>query len=198
MIVDSPSGEAGWIWHQVQPEVAKQTRACVYDRAGFGFSDSASRPNTSQNAVDDLHQLLASGNVKPPYVLVGNSLGGANVQVYAYRYPKEVAGLVLVEAQHEDETKRLNAVTQGKIGQVYAMQKEQNNFCLMASKKGFKPGSEKLQKLRRRSVSSVWEGVGRGRIRFDQHASALAGHCRGIQRERNHRRATAQIAPSFR
>jgi pimeloyl-ACP methyl ester carboxylesterase len=145
VIFDSPSGDAGWIWHQVQPEVAKQTRACVYDRAGFGFSDSASRPNTSQNAVDDLHKLLAGGNVKPPYVLVGNSLGGANVQVYAYRYPKEVAGLVLVEAQHEDETKRLNAITQGKIGQFYAMQKEQIKFCLMASSKGFKPDSEALQ-----------------------------------------------------
>ena len=142
VVFDSPSGDAGWSWFRVQPEVARHTRACVYDRAGLGFSDPAKRPNTSENVVEDLHKLLAAAGEKAPYILVGNSLGGANVQVYTYRYPKEVKGLVLVEAQREDETARLNKVTNGKIKEVYAMIAGQNKYCLAAAEKGFKTGSE--------------------------------------------------------
>jgi pimeloyl-ACP methyl ester carboxylesterase len=145
VIFDSASGDAGWSWFRVQPEVAKHTRACIYDRAGFGFSDPAKRPNTSENAVEDLHKLLAAAGEKAPYILVGNSLGGANIQVFTYRYPKEVKGLVLVEAQHEDETSRLNKVTKGKIKEIYAMFSGQSKYCLAAAEKGFKAGSEELK-----------------------------------------------------
>lgn len=142
VVFDAPSGEAGWNWFKVQPAVAEHTRACVFDRAGLGFSDPAKRPNTSANVVEDLHKLLAGAGIKPPYVMVGNSLGGANVQVYAYRYPTEVKGLVLVEPHHEDETSRLDKASQGKLNKVYAMVKEQHDYCLAAARKGFKPGSE--------------------------------------------------------
>lgn len=142
VVFDAPSGSAGWNWYRVQPEVAKHARACIFDRAGLGFSDPASRPNTSENVASDLHKLLAGAGVKPPYVLVGNSLGGANVQVFAYRYPKEVKGLVLVEAQHEDETSRLDKASGGKIKQIYAMVAGQNGYCLAAAEKGMAAGSE--------------------------------------------------------
>jgi pimeloyl-ACP methyl ester carboxylesterase len=142
VVFDAPSGEAGWNWFKVHPVVARHTRACVFDRAGLGFSDPAKRPNTSENVVEDLHKLLAGAGVKPPYVMVGNSLGGANVQVYAYRYPAEVKGLVLVEPEHEDETRRLDKASQGNLNKVYAMVAEQNNYCLNAARKGIKPGSE--------------------------------------------------------
>jgi pimeloyl-ACP methyl ester carboxylesterase len=142
VVFDAPSGEAGWNWFKVQPAVASHTRACVFDRAGLGFSDPAKRPNTSENVAEDLHKLLAGAGVKPPYVMVGNSLGGANVQVFAYRYPKEVKGLVLVEPQHEDETSRLDKASQGNLKKVYAMVDEQNKYCMTAAGKGFKPGSE--------------------------------------------------------
>jgi pimeloyl-ACP methyl ester carboxylesterase len=142
VVFDAPSGEAGWNWFKVQPAVARHTRACVFDRAGLGFSDPAKRPNTSENVAEDLHKLLAGAGIKPPYVMVGNSLGGANVQVYAYRYPAEVKGLVLVEPQHEDETSRLDKASQGKLKKIYAMVAEQNKYCLAAAGKGFKPGSE--------------------------------------------------------
>jgi pimeloyl-ACP methyl ester carboxylesterase len=142
VVFDAPSGDAGWNWFKVQPAVAAHTRACVFDRAGLGFSDPAKRPNTSENVAEDLHKLLAGAGVRPPYVLVGNSLGGANVQVYAYRYPAEVKGLVLVEPQHEDETSRLDKASQGNLKKVYAMVKQQNDYCLAAARKGFKPGSE--------------------------------------------------------
>jgi pimeloyl-ACP methyl ester carboxylesterase len=142
VVFDAPSGQAGWNWFRVQPAVARHTRACVFDRAGLGFSDPAKRPNTSENVAEDLHKLLAGAGVKPPYVMVGNSLGGANVQVYAYRYPAEVKGLVLVEPQHEDETRRIDKASQGNLKKLYAMVAEQNNYYLAAARKGLKPGSE--------------------------------------------------------
>jgi pimeloyl-ACP methyl ester carboxylesterase len=142
VIFDSPAGDGGWAWFKVQPKVARHTRACVHDRAGFGFSDPAQRPNTSENAVEDLHKALAGANIKPPYLLVGSSLGGGNAQVFTYRYPDEVKGLVLVEPQSEDETARSDKASQGFISKVYAMVKEHDQQCLQAAKRGFKPGSE--------------------------------------------------------
>lgn len=142
VVFDAPSGEAGWNWFKVQPAVARHTRACVFDRAGLGFSDPANRPNTAENVAEDLHRLLAGAGVKPPYVMVGNSLGGANVQVYAYRYPAEVKGLVLVEPAHEDGDSRLDKASQGNLKKILAMAAEQNRHCLAAAENGFKPGSE--------------------------------------------------------
>jgi pimeloyl-ACP methyl ester carboxylesterase len=127
---------------KVQPEVAKHTRACTYDRAGFGFSDPAPRPNTSENAAEDLHKALSVAGIKPPYLLVGNSLGGSNMQVYTYRYPAEVKGLVLVEPQSEDETTRSNKASQGNINKFYAMVKEHDQQCLDAANKGMKPAGD--------------------------------------------------------
>jgi pimeloyl-ACP methyl ester carboxylesterase len=142
VVFDAASGEAGWNWFRVQPEVAQRTRACTWDRAGYGFSDPAKRPNTSENMAEDLHKLLGAAGIKPPYLLVGNSLGGGNVQVFAYRYPGEVKGLVLVEPQTENETTRLDQASGGRLKQAYAMIKEQDQYCLAAAKKGFKAGSE--------------------------------------------------------
>ncbi|WP_166455394.1 alpha/beta fold hydrolase [Duganella alba] len=142
VVFDSPSGDAGWSWSKVQPDVARHARACVFDRPGMGFSELSKRPNTSENVVEDLHKLLAAAGEKAPYILVGNSLGGANVQVYAYRYPQEVKGLVLVEAEHEDETERADKASGGKIKAFYKMVSDQNKNCLAAAQKGFKPGSD--------------------------------------------------------
>lgn len=142
VVFDAPSGDAGWSWYRVQPEVAKRARACVFDRPGFGFSDPVPTPNTSESVAADLHKLLTAAGEKGPYVMVGNSLGGANVQVYTYRYPSEVKGLVLVEAQHEDETARLDKVTEGKVKQIYAMVEGQGQYCLAAAQKGFDTDAE--------------------------------------------------------
>lgn len=96
--------EAGWgdnsaSWGWVQPEVAKTTRICTYDRAGMGWSETSPHPRTAREYVKDLHALLAKANVPGPYVLVGHSMGGFTMLVYAHDYPDEVLGLVLVDAQ---------------------------------------------------------------------------------------------------
>jgi pimeloyl-ACP methyl ester carboxylesterase len=141
VVFDAYSGGAAWDWFEVLPTVAKRTRACAYDRAGLGFSDPSSNP-TLGNAVEDLHKLLGAAGIAPPYVLVGSSYGGAAAQLYAYRYPKEVAGLVLVEPHHEDEFARGNKVTGGKLEQMQHAGGEHEKACAAQSLKGFVPGSE--------------------------------------------------------
>ncbi|PQO99251.1 alpha/beta hydrolase [Massilia phosphatilytica] len=142
VVFDAPSGDGGWTWRGVQPKVATRTRACVYDRAARGFSDPSPLPPTVGNAVSDLHALLGKAGIAPPYVLVGNSFGGAAVQLYAYRYPQEVKALVLVEAGHEDEEKRMNAASQGKLKQMYDGQNQFIAQCAAAAHKGFELGSD--------------------------------------------------------
>lgn len=101
VVFDSGLGDGTKAWGLVQPAIARRTRACSYDRAGLGFSDPARKPGTSANAVDDLHRLLAAAGIEPPYVMVGHSLGGMNVKLYAETYPADIAGLVLVDPSHE-------------------------------------------------------------------------------------------------
>jgi hypothetical protein len=67
VVFDSPSTGAGWSWAGVQPEIAKRMRACVYDRAGQGFSDPSPREGISGHAVENLHALLGKAGIAPPY-----------------------------------------------------------------------------------------------------------------------------------
>jgi pimeloyl-ACP methyl ester carboxylesterase len=78
--------------------VARDSRVCVYDRAGRGWSDAAATPPDGAQIATDLHRLLARAPVPRPYVLAGHSFGGLYVRTYAAKYPDEVAGLVLVDS----------------------------------------------------------------------------------------------------
>ena len=97
-------------WHLVQPFVAGFTRVCAYDRAGTGRSESVPLNDTAQEIADELHNLLATAEIEGPYVLVGHSLGGILVRVFANRYLNEVAGMVLVGTGHGDPQARREAV----------------------------------------------------------------------------------------
>ena len=99
------AGSASWspIWYKVQPGIAQLTRVCGFDRAGYGFSDPAPRPQIISDVVDDLHAALKAGAIPGPYVLVGHSLGGVEVRLYAHRWPKEVAGMILVDTSPAGE-----------------------------------------------------------------------------------------------
>jgi pimeloyl-ACP methyl ester carboxylesterase len=88
------SSNLGWI----RPAVARNTRVCVYDRAGRGWSEPADTPQDGAQIAADLHTLLQRGHVPGPYVLAGHSFGGLYVLTFAARYPGEVAGLVLVDS----------------------------------------------------------------------------------------------------
>lgn len=82
----------------VQPEVAKTTRVCTYDRAGMGWSEANPLPSDAAHFARELHALLENANVQGPYVMVGHSLGGLIVRVFAHDYASEVAGVVLVDS----------------------------------------------------------------------------------------------------
>jgi hypothetical protein len=94
---------SGYSWSAVQTEVAKFTRACWYDRAAYGWSDPAPMPRTFQSVVSDLHLLLQSAAVAPPYVLVGAGDGAVHIRVFHGFYPREVAGVVMVNANDVDD-----------------------------------------------------------------------------------------------
>jgi pimeloyl-ACP methyl ester carboxylesterase len=82
-------------------ELAKLGRVCIYDRAGYGWSDHSLHPRSSDQIVKELDTLLTQAKVDPPYILVGDSFGSYNVRLYAHQFPEKVAGLVLTDALHE-------------------------------------------------------------------------------------------------
>ncbi len=84
-------------WALVQPEIAKMTRVCAYDRAGFGWSDPGPAPRDARQNVQELHALLTNAQIAPPYVLVGHSFGGDVARLYIDHYRDQVAGMVLVD-----------------------------------------------------------------------------------------------------
>jgi len=102
VVFESGSGSMLDVWALVQETVAAFTTTIAYDRAGYGSSDSDGCGRSGERVLDDLNQLLEHLAVPPPYVLVGASLGGLYVRLFAARRPADVAGLVLVDGRPED------------------------------------------------------------------------------------------------
>ena len=107
VVLDSGLGDTYISWMKVQLQIAKFTRVCSYDRAGLGYSGSSSEPRTSKVVAQELHALLQAADIAPPYVLVGHSMGGFDVRLYASLYRDQVAGMLLVDASHPDQENRL-------------------------------------------------------------------------------------------
>src|SRR5438874_5231277 len=102
VVFDSGWGDWAPAWSTVQPEIAKFTRACSYDRAGTGFSDPGPMPRTSVRIAGELRTALHHAGVAGPYILVGSAFGGNNLRTFADLYMPEVAGLVMVDADADD------------------------------------------------------------------------------------------------
>ena len=96
-----------FLWGPVQSPIGKETQTLAYERAGLGRSDSGPEPRSAEQIALELHALLAAKAIAPPYILVGHSAGGLFVRVFAHLYPKEVAGLVLVDPATEEDYERM-------------------------------------------------------------------------------------------
>jgi pimeloyl-ACP methyl ester carboxylesterase len=103
VILDTGLGGSSADWGFVQPDVARFTRVCSYDRAGMGYSDPGPSPRTARRIASELAELLARSGIDGPVVLVGASIAGLNVRVFASDHAARAAGLVLVDASHEDQ-----------------------------------------------------------------------------------------------
>src|SRR5215475_8876914 len=102
VVMEAGAGDFSFDWGLVQPQVARFSRVCSYDRAGYAWSDPGPTPRTMRQIAFELHTGLLNAGIKGPYILIGHSLGGAIVRTYASQYPKEVAGMVLVDSVHEE------------------------------------------------------------------------------------------------
>src|SRR4051794_24787976 len=101
VVLDAGLGGSSLDWSLVQVELGRTTRMCAYDRAGMGWSDPGPQPRTPRQIADELYTLLTNAGVAEPYVLVGHSLGGKNVRLFALSHSEQVVGMVLVDTRSE-------------------------------------------------------------------------------------------------
>lgn len=119
VVVIPALGSSSIEWVAVQRELVPDTRVCLYDRGGLGWSDHVPGRRDLGTLADELHALLAGADVPPPYVLVGHSIGGLIARLVATRHQDQVAGLVLVDSSHEEQFERLASM----MGRRWAMER---------------------------------------------------------------------------
>lgn len=98
IIIDAGNASYSLDWRGIQRSLESNYHVCTYDRSGYGWSEPSPSPRDADHSVNELHSLLQVAEEMPPYVLVGHSLGGLHMQLFATRYVSEVAGLILVES----------------------------------------------------------------------------------------------------
>jgi pimeloyl-ACP methyl ester carboxylesterase len=111
VVLEAGAGNGIETWAKVQPAIAEFARACAYDRPSLVRNKATRPPTPSPDAViATLDGLLANAGEKPPYVFVGHSYGGMIARLFAMRFPDRVAGLVLIDSSHEEQTRRFAAL----------------------------------------------------------------------------------------
>ena len=103
VILEAGIAASSITWSRVQPVIARETRACSYDRAGLSWSEPASGDRSTDALVSELRALVKSADIPPPYVLVAHSFGALIIRAFARAHPSEVAGLVFVDPLHPEE-----------------------------------------------------------------------------------------------
>lgn len=102
VVFEAGLGDDWTSWDNVASQVAQHTRIFAYSRPGYGASSLATTPRDPRTIVEELRALLTSEGYTPPYLLVGHSMGGAYMELFAKAHPDEVIGAVLVEPRHRD------------------------------------------------------------------------------------------------
>jgi pimeloyl-ACP methyl ester carboxylesterase len=110
VVIDAGLGDSSLRVRALQESISEFTQACAYDRAGYGWSDAGPEPRTSQQIVDELALLLDGAELEGPFVLVGHSFGGLNVNLFASEHPDLVAGVVLVDSSHPEQMDAMSEI----------------------------------------------------------------------------------------
>ena len=116
VVIEAGLGDWSTGWDVVQQGVAKTTRVCTYDRAGWGWSEAGPLPRDAAQFAKELHTLLQNANIPGPYVMVGHSLGGFAVRVFAHEYASEVAGVVLIDSMSPRQFTQSQGEAQSQTG----------------------------------------------------------------------------------
>ena len=109
VVLESGLGDGKESWAPIYDEVAQFAQVFAYDRAGYGVSRSPNRSRDGATIVGELRSTLQALELSPPYVLVGHSIGGTYMELFARTYPDEIAGVVLVDSRHADFTRQCEA-----------------------------------------------------------------------------------------
>jgi pimeloyl-ACP methyl ester carboxylesterase len=132
VVIDTDLGDASEKWRPIQREVSRDTRVCIYDRAGYGRSEPGPMPRHSLQVASELKQLLDNAGVGGTYLLVGHALGSLNMQVFASQYPDRVAGMVLVDPPP------IQFITGERFPEVYQVVEQQTNDLWEAAEAAYR------------------------------------------------------------
>lgn len=114
VIFDVGLGDASANWLHIAKVLSNDVRVCLYDRAGYGWSDPGPGSRTTAQIVHELNMLLESAEISGPYVIVGHSFGGFTARYFTATYPDKIAGMVLIDSSHPDQIYRLSSLDQVK------------------------------------------------------------------------------------
>ena len=138
IILTAGAGEQSLTWHDLQSKLAKNERVCAWDRPGFGFSDPTSAPMDVVHLTSSLEAALKAGAIKPPFLLVGHSLGSFETLMLAFRRPRDVAGIVLIDPAGPFQDNRFKKAAPSTYAVINAIQKDQTDQlrqCIDAAKR---------------------------------------------------------------
>ncbi|MFU8691602.1 alpha/beta fold hydrolase [Rossellomorea sp. FS2] len=127
-------------WDPIRNDVSTFANVFLYDRDGIGRSGRSNKPKHSIQIIKNLRNLLIKAEVKPPYLLVGHSFGGVNVRLFANLYPEEVAGVMLLDAVHEEQNKKMVPLFAQNVQREYYGQ-----FTVEASLEEFEESLEQVK-----------------------------------------------------
>lgn len=109
VIIEGGASSSTEYFHWLNEGLKDSLRVVRYDRAGNGYSELRDVPRSAETIAKELHQLLDTSGESPPYILVGHSIGGPYIRVFAQLYPDEVEALVFIDSTHPEQVERLNA-----------------------------------------------------------------------------------------
>ncbi|MGG4144018.1 alpha/beta hydrolase [Paenibacillus algorifonticola] len=117
ILLEAGSGETSLSWRDIPEQLASFATVVSYDRAGYAWSETATKVRTGEQIVEELHTALDEAGISGPYLMVGHSLGGMYARLFAETYADEVSGLVLIDARPEnDERETLPILEQENFG----------------------------------------------------------------------------------